>query len=165
MENELVEGTSTEIKDPAAVLAALDRAKNDAKRFRMEKEAVEAEIAATRERANLVQTKLKNDKIIRQLMENGVPNADKLLKYIKTSEINLTDDFEIEGLDSQLDALKTDFPELFDPKKIVGGRADSGVSSSVDSPLSATELQAKYVLEINIRPNISVCKPKRPSSL
>jgi len=27
MENELVEGTSTEIKDPAAVLAALDRAK------------------------------------------------------------------------------------------------------------------------------------------
>lgn len=146
MENELVEGTSTEIKDPAAVLAALDRAKNDAKRFRMEKEAVEAEIAATKEKANLIQTKLKNDKIIRQLLENGVPNADKLLKYIKTSEINLTDDFEIEGLESQLEALKTDFPELFDPKKIVGGKADSGVANTIDAPMSATELQAKYVL-------------------
>lgn len=147
MENtELVEGTSTEIKDPIAVLAALERAKNDAKRFRMEKEAVEQEIATTREKANLIQTKLKNDKIIRSLLENGVPNADKLLKYIKTSEIELTDDFEIDGLDIQLTNLRNDFPELFDPKKIVGGRADSGVSSHVDTPLSATELQARYVL-------------------
>ncbi len=147
MENtELVEGTSTEIKDPVAVLAALDRAKNDAKRFRMEKEAAELEIAQTREKANLIQTKLKNDKIIKSLLENGVPNADKLLKYIKTSEIELTDDFEINGLDMQLEALRQDFPELFDPKKIVGGRADAGVSSSVEAAVSASELQAKYVL-------------------
>ena len=144
MEN--MDGTSVEIKDPAAVLAALDRAKADAKKFRLEKEAIEQEIVATREKLNLNQTKLKNDKIIRQLLENGVPNADKLLKYIKTSEIELTDDFEINGLDTQLDSLKTDFPELFDPKMIVGGKADSGIASTVDSPLSATELQAKYVL-------------------
>jgi hypothetical protein len=143
---EIVEGTSTEIKDPTAVLAALERAKNDAKRFRMEKEAVEQEIAITKEKLNLNQTKLKNDKIIRSLLENGVPNADKLLKYIKTSEIELTDDFEINGLDIQLSDLRNDFPELFDPKKIVGGRADSGVSSHVDTPVSASELQAKYVL-------------------
>jgi hypothetical protein len=147
MENmELVEGTSTEIKDPIAVLAALDRAKNDAKRFRMEKEAAELETAQTREKSNLIQTKLKNDKIIRSLLENGVPNADKLLKYIKTSEIELTDDFEINGLDMQLESLRQDFPELFNPKKIVGGRADAGVSSSVETAMSATELQAKYVL-------------------
>ena len=147
MENtELVEGTSTEIKDPVAVLAALERAKNDAKRFRMEKEAVEQEMLSTKEKAELVQTKLKNDKIIRSLLENGVPNADKLLKYIKTSEIQLTDDFEIDGLDVQLADLRNDFPELFDPKKIVGGRADSAVSSHVETPISATELQARYVL-------------------
>lgn len=146
MENEFVEGTSTEIKDPVAVLAALERAKNDAKRFRMEKEAVEQEFASTREKANLVQTKLKNDKIIRSLMENGVPNADKLLKYIKVSEIELDDDFEISGLDVQLSDLRNDFPELFDPKKIVGGKADGGTTSYIDVPLSATELQAKYVL-------------------
>lgn len=146
MENEFVEGTSTEIKDPVAVLAALERAKNDAKRFRMEKEAVEQEFASTREKANLVQAKLKNDKIVRSLMENGVPNADKLLKYIKVSEIQLDDDFEISGLDIQLSDLRNDFPELFDPKKIVGGKADSGATSYVDAPLSATELQARYVL-------------------
>jgi len=141
-----MDGTSVEIKDPAAVLAALDRAKADAKKFRTEKEAIEQEIVATREKLNLNQTRLKNDKIIRQLLENGVPNADKLLKYIKTSEIELTDDFEINGLDLQLESLKTDFPELFDPKMIVAGKADSGVSSNIDAPLSATELQAKYIL-------------------
>jgi len=144
MEN--MDGTSVEIKDPVAVLAALDRAKADAKKFRTEKEAIEQEIVATKEKANLIQTKLKNDKIIRSLMDNGVPNADKLLKYIKTSEIELTDDFEINGLDTQLEALKTDFPELFDPKMIVGGKADSGITSTIDSPLSASELQARYIL-------------------
>jgi hypothetical protein len=144
MEN--MDGTSVEIKDPVAVLAALDRAKADAKKFRTEKEAIEQEIVTTRQKANLIQTKLKNDKIIRSLMDNGVPNADKLLKYIKTSEIELTEDFEINGLDIQLESLKTDFPELFDPKMIVAGKADSGVSTTVDNPLSASELQARYVL-------------------
>lgn len=141
-----MDGTSVEIKDPVAVLAALDRAKADAKKFRTEKEAIEQEIVTTRQKANLIQTKLKNDKIIRSLMDNGVPNADKLLKYIKTSEIELTEDFEINGLDIQLESLKTDFPELFDPKMIVAGKADSGVSTTVDNPLSASELQARYVL-------------------
>lgn len=146
MENEFVEGTSTEIKDPIAVLAALDRAKNDAKRFRTEKEAVEQEIVSTKEQINLVRTKLKNDRILNTLNMSGIPNPDKLLKYIKTSEIDLTDDFEISGLDGQLEALRLDFPELFDPKKIFGGKADSGVSSQIDTEISATELQAKYIL-------------------
>ena len=141
-----MDGTSVEIKDPSAVLAALDRAKADAKKFRTEKEATDAELAQMRDKANLVQDKLKRDKIIRELERSGVPNADKLLKYVKTSEINLTDDFEIEGLDLQLEGLQNDFPELFDPKKIVGGRADAGVSSAIDSPLTASELQTKYIL-------------------
>lgn len=145
-EIEFVDGTSTEIKDPVAVLAALERAKNDAKRFRIEKEAAEQETVSTREKSNLIQAKLKNDRIIRSLMDNGVPNADKLLKYIKVSEIELTDDFEINGLDMQLSDLRNDFPELFDPKRIVGGKADGGTTSYVDAPLSATELQARYVL-------------------
>jgi len=107
-----MDGTSVEIKDPAAVLAALDRAKADAKKFRTEKEAVDLELASMRDKTLMIQTKLKNDKIIRSLMDNGVPNADKLLKYIKTSDIELTDDFEINGLDIQLEGLKTDFPEF-----------------------------------------------------
>jgi len=145
MENNM-DGTSVEIKDPAAVLAALDRAKADAKKFRTEKETVDLELASMRDKTLMIQTKLKNDKIIRSLMDNGVPNADKLLKYIKTSEIELTDDFEINGLDVQLEGLKLDFPELFDPKMIVAGKADSGVSTTVESPISASEIQTRYIL-------------------
>jgi hypothetical protein len=144
--NDIVDGTSMEIKDPAAVLAALERAKSDAKRYRQKIEETESEIVSVKERANVIQNKLKQDKIIRDLMGNGVSNADKLLKYIKMSEIELTDDFEISGLDVQLSTLREDFPELFDPKTIVRGQADSGVSSHADVPVSTSELQAKYVL-------------------
>ena len=49
MEETQVDGTSQEIKDPAAVLAALDRAKKDAKLFREEKEALETEITKFKE--------------------------------------------------------------------------------------------------------------------
>jgi len=41
MENEVINNETVEIKDPKAVLDALDRAKADAKRFREEKEALE----------------------------------------------------------------------------------------------------------------------------
>jgi len=145
---EQVEGTSTsvEIKDPAAVLAALDRAKNDAKKFRMEKEAADQEFSALRAKTELIQAKLKRDKIVAGLKDAGIKNGENLIKYIKTDEIELTDELEIAGLDTQLESLKQEFPEIFDVKKIVGGKADSGVSAPLEAPLSASELQAKLIL-------------------
>lgn len=145
MENE-VEGTSTEIKDPAAVLAALDRAKNDAKRFREEKEAADQEFAALKAKADLIQSKLKRDKIINGLKEAGIKDGDRLLKYIKTDEIQLTDELEIAGLEAQLESLKEEFPEIFNVKKIVGGKANSSTVEAVETPLSASEIQAMRIL-------------------
>lgn len=141
-----MDGTSVEIKDPAAVLAALERAKADAKKFRTEKEASDIELTSMRDKTLMIQTKLKRDKIIKGLEDSGVPNADKLLKYIKIDEINLTDELEIDGLEIQLGSLKSDFPELFDPKRVLGGKANSGVTSEADLPVSASEMQARLVL-------------------
>jgi hypothetical protein len=62
--------------------------------------------------------------------------------------LTLTEDFEIAGLDEQIAILKTDFPELFDPKFIVAGKADSGVTASLQVPQTASDLQAKMVLKI-----------------
>jgi hypothetical protein len=61
--------------------------------------------------------------------------------------LTLTEDFEVAGLDEQIATLKTDFPELFDPKFIVAGKADSGVTASLEVPQSASDLQAKMVLK------------------
>jgi len=53
----------------------------------------------------------------------------------------------VAGLDEQIAILKTDFPELFDPKFIVAGRADAGVTTPVEVMSSASDLQAKLVLK------------------
>jgi hypothetical protein len=146
-EQNIVEGTSTEIRDPKAVLEALDKAKAEAKKFRMEKEALELQINETSAKVSQVQSKLINEQINKHLSSLGIQHGDKLFKYLKLDNITLTEDYEVSGLDEQITTLKTDFPELFDPKFIVAGKADGAVTTSVDVPLSTSDLQAKLVLK------------------
>jgi hypothetical protein len=146
-EQNQVEGTSTEIRDPKAVLEALDKAKAEAKKFRLEKEALEQQITESSAKASQVQAKLLNEKINKHLSQLGIQHGEKLSKYLKLDSLSLTEDFEVAGLDEQIDTLKTDFPELFDPKFIVAGKADAGVTAPVQTPLSASDLQAKLVLK------------------
>lgn len=87
-----------------------------------------------------------SEKINNHLSKLGLANAERLIKYIKVNEITLDEDFNVIGLDEQIEALKSDFPELFDPKLLVGGKVNSGQSKPVDKKLSASEMQAKLVL-------------------
>jgi hypothetical protein len=146
-EQNIVEGTSTEIRDPKAVLDALDKAKAEAKKFRLEKEALEVQLTESSQKALSIQSNLMNEKINKHLSSLGIQHGDKLSKYLKLDALSLTEDFEVAGLDEQIDVLKTDFPELFDPKFIVAGKADSGVAASLEVPKSASDLQAKMVLK------------------
>ena len=144
--NEFVEGTSTEIKDPRAVLSALERAKAEAKKFRLEKEALEADSMNYKSRLDHLQQRVLKNELVDKLNEMGIQGGNRLLKYINMNEIQFDDDFNISGLETQIDALKADLPELFDPKMIVAGKADTGVASTADLQLSASELQAKKIL-------------------
>lgn len=145
-EQNQVEGTSDEIRDPKAVLEALEKAKAEAKKFRLEKEALEQQITETSAKASQVQSKLMTEKINKHLSSLGIQHGEKLNKYIKMDGLSLTEDFEVAGLDEQIATLKTDFPELFDPKFIVAGKADAGVTTSVELPKTATDLQVKQIL-------------------
>ena len=142
-----VEGTSTEIRDPKAVLEALDKAKAEAKKFRLEKEALETQVNESISKISQFQSKLMMEHVNKHLSSLGIQHGDKLNKYIKMDALTLTEDFEVAGLDEQITALKADFPELFDPKFIVAGKADSGVTASLEVPQSASDLQAKMVLK------------------
>jgi hypothetical protein len=142
-----VEGTSTEIRDPKAVLEALDKAKAEAKKFRLEKEALEQQINETSAKASQVQSKLINEQINKHLSSLGIQHGEKLFKYLKLDGISLTEDLEVSGLDEQISTLKTDFPELFDPKFIVAGKADGAITTTVNVPISTSDLQAKLVLK------------------
>lgn len=144
-----LDGTSTEsadIKDPAAVLAALDRAKKDAKQFREEKEALEVEIDKYRNENAKYSGKLLKEKVMQQLAELKLANTDRLFKYLKLDELSFDEELNIVGLEDQIKGIKEDFPELFDPKLLVAGKADSADSTPVDRKISASERQAMAVL-------------------
>jgi hypothetical protein len=146
-EQNIVEGTSDEIRDPKAVLDALANAKAEAKKFRLEKEALEAQMNESTSKISQFQSKLMMEYVNKHLSSLGITHGEKLNKYIKMDALTLTEDFEVAGLDEQIATLKTDFPELFDPKFIVAGKADSGVTASLEVPQSASDLQAKMVLK------------------
>ena len=144
-----LDGTSTEsaeIKDPAAVLAALDRAKKDAKQFREEKEALEVEIDKYRNENAKYSGKLLREKVMQQLAELKLANTDRLFKYLKLEQLSFDEELNIVGLEDQIKEIKQDFPELFDPKLLVAGKADSADSTPVDRKISASERQAMAVL-------------------
>jgi len=146
MEETQLDGTSTEIKDPQAVLNALDRAKKDAKQFRLEKEELEKQLNDVSEKTTLIKSKFINDRIKNHLANLGIQNAERLMKYIKVDALVLNEELELEGLEEQIESVKSDFPELFDPKLLVGGKADSAQATPINKKLSASEMQAKLVL-------------------
>lgn len=146
MEQTQTDGTSQEIKDPEAVLAALDRAKKDAKQFREEKEALETKLAQYEQDNAKYSGKLLREKVIQELSKTWVGNHERLLKYLKFENLSFDEDLNVLGLDDQIKELKSDFPELFDPKLLVAGKADSAESRPVDKKISASELQAAAIL-------------------
>lgn len=146
MEETQQDGTSEEIKDPAAVLAALDRAKKDAKQFREEKEALEAKVAQYEQDNAKFSGKLLREKVIQEISKTWVGNHERLLKYLKFETLSFDDELNIVGLDDQMKELKKDFPELFDPKLLVAGKADSADAKSVDKIVSTSERLAKVAL-------------------
>jgi hypothetical protein len=139
-------GVEPEIKDPKAVLSALERAKSDAKKFREEKEELQKSITSLSQKNAEVSGKLLREKTKQTIASMGVKDPDRLIKYVNFSDLDLSDEYEVVGLTDQIDNIKRDLPELFDPKLRVGGQADSAEVGKSAPVSSATERQAKYLL-------------------
>jgi hypothetical protein len=134
------------IEDPKAVLAALERAKNDAKKFREEKEKLEIDINTKEETIAKYSGKLLKEKVMQKISSEGIKDSDRLLKFIDFNNIQFDENLEIQGFDEQLNQLKQDLPEIFDPKLRVGGQADGAITTSVNTRVSASEMQARKIL-------------------
>lgn len=140
------DGTSAEIRDPEAVLAALDRAKQDAKKYREDYEALTAEVTKRDEEIAKYSGKLLREKVEKEIVKLNISNSDRLFKYLNLSTLTFDDEFNVIGLEDQIEEIKKDFPELFDPKLLVGGKANSAEAIPVEKRLSASELQAMAIL-------------------
>jgi hypothetical protein len=142
--------TETEIRDPKAVLEALDRAKNDAKKFREQFEAVETKNKEMAERIASLEgdegIALWKGKAIElsakaAMAKSGVPDPDRIYGFIDASTLDLDDDGRVKGLDEAVSEVKKRLPELFDKKRRVAGAADAFEAEKVKQELSTTELQ------------------------
>jgi hypothetical protein len=134
------------INDPKAVLDALDRAKSDAKKFREEKEQLEIDLNSKDQKIAEFSGKLLHEKVIQKLSAEGLKEPKRFMKYIDTLKLDFDENFEVVGLDQQLEQLKQDFPEIFDAKVRVGGQADTAVKASVSTQYTASEMQAAKLL-------------------
>lgn len=154
-----VEGV--EINDPKAVLAALERAKADAKKFREEKDALQATLdsmkqeveglRATREEAaGSAKEKLIEAHIELEMMKRGLgTHGERVRKFLSRDGISLDDDFKPVGVSQAFDSLSADLPELFDPKRRVGGGGDLFTAPEPKVAMSTTELQLQRLKNNN----------------
>lgn len=140
------ENSEAVIEDPKAVLAALERAKNDAKKFREEKEKLEIDLNSKDQKIAEFSGKLLREKINQKLSAEGLKEADRFIKYLDVNKMEFDENLNILGFDEQFEQLKKDFPEIFDAKVRVGGQADASIKASVSTQYSATEMQAAKIL-------------------
>ncbi|KQX75398.1 hypothetical protein [Aeromicrobium sp. Root472D3] len=141
-----------QIENPEAVLAALERAKADAKKYREASESLQAEVTA-------LQTSTDEMKAVIQSMEDGdgewkakakellvresldATNRDRVLKFLDLDSIDFDGDGKLTGVDDAVAKVKTDLPELFDVKRSVGGEADQFTKQEAKPDPSDTDLQ------------------------
>lgn len=136
----------TTLNDPKAVLAALDRAKSDAKKFREEKEKLEVDLNSSNQKIAEFSGKLLHEKVLQKISAEGVKEPRRLLKFMDLTKFEFDDNLDVVGFEDQFKQLQEDLPEIFDPKLRVGGQADTAVKASVSTQYSATQLQAAKIL-------------------
>lgn len=134
------------INDPKAVLEALERAKEDAKRFRAQAEELTSSLEAKDQKIAEFNGKLLNEKIKQKLADEGIKDSSRIMKYLDVNALQLDETFDVVGFEEQIAQLKNDLPEVFDPKLRVGGQADTAIKTSVSTQYSASEMQAMKIL-------------------
>lgn len=119
---------------------ALDDFKKENQKFREQRDewkgkAENSEVNTTlKERALKAEAKLK-------LADSGIKDPDRIVKYLKMDGVDFDEEGNLTGLDDSIESVKTDFPELFDAKRRVGGRVDAAANNPVKTEKSTTEMQ------------------------
>lgn len=108
----------------------LDESKAEAKKFREQRDEARVERdsgavnASLKERALKAEAKLKLNVL-------GIKDPDRVVKYLDLSTVDFDEEGDIVGLDDSIGTVKSDFPELFDPKVRVAGKADAAADTEV----------------------------------
>lgn len=118
--------------------AALDRYKKENKKFRDERDALQAQIeegVATDDTLNAYKERAaKAEAKVTLQSEYGIKDVDRIVKRLDLASVKFGEDGSLEGLSDQIKELKKDFPEVFDSKRRVGGAADASATGEGPKP-------------------------------
>lgn len=126
---------NTEVRDPQGLLKAYNALKEEIRQISAERDALQEQVKNNDWRDRALAAEVKS-----ALAGRGLKNADRLIKVLGLDGLDFNDNGELQGFDEKLKSAAKDFPELFDPKRIVGGRADIGEvkpSDSEEDPMRA----------------------------
>lgn len=121
--------TTEEVHDPEGLLKAYREAVEDLKVGRDRIKALEAERDTFKQQIESFEPDAWKPKAVTAeiklaLERQGIKDVERLMPYIGTDGIELSEDGKLVGLDDRLTSLKKDLPEVFDPKVRAGGKAD-----------------------------------------
>lgn len=125
--------------------SALDRYKKENQKFRTERDEYKAQAEAGEANEKFKLSAITAEAKL-QLNKLGVKDPDRIVKYLSFDGVEFGEDGALVGLDNSLEAVKTDFPELFDVKRRVGGKIDAAADNPANMAKSASQLQAEALL-------------------
>lgn len=118
----------------------LDESKAEAKKFREQRDEWKTKAETNAVNTSLKERALKAEAKLK-VAALGVKDPERIVKYLSLDGVDFDEEGNITGLDEAVGTVKADFPELFDPKRRVGGQADSAVNAPVKAEKSVTEMQ------------------------
>lgn len=120
--------------------SAIERYKKENQKFRTERDEFKAQAEAGEVNEKFVKRTLEAEAKLK-LSSLGIKEPDRVVKYLKLDGVAFDDDGGIKGLDESIEIVKTDFPELFDTKRRVGGKVDAAATGDVKTEKSVTDMQ------------------------
>lgn len=126
---------------------ALDKYKKENEKFRLERDDWKSKYesgVAEDETINALKAQVTKAEAKLRLQKEGIKDVDRLVGRMDFSNVGFDDDGNINGLDEQVESLKTDLPELFDHKRRVAGGADGSSQGSAPS-MTPTEMAVRRI--------------------
>lgn len=125
--------------------SALERYKKENKKFREERDEYKAQAEAGEANEVFKSAALKAEAKL-QLGTLGIKDPDRIVKYLDLSGVSFDEEGKLVGLDTSIESVKNDFPELFDAKRRVGGKIDAAADNPANVAKSASQLQAEMLM-------------------
>lgn len=118
----------------------LDESKAEAKKFREQRDEFKAAAEGNEANKGLKERALRAEAKL-AVAGLGVKDPDRIVKYLNLEGVDFDEEGKVTGLDTSIDAVKGDFPELFDAKRRVGGQIDAATGNPVRAEKSVTDMQ------------------------